>query len=168
MISLDLLNKDPNPDDYAQPPQPVAVLLEGTFESLYKNRLTSEISEAPEIGFTERVEKNRMIVIADGDIIKNQVQMNNGNLMPLPLGYDRHTGQTFGNRDFILNCVNYLCDDTGLMSVRSRELRLRVLDATKARNQLLMWQLINILVPVLLVVIFGILQFAIRKRRYGR
>lgn len=168
MISLDLLNKDPNPEDYAQPPQPVAVLLEGAFESLYKNRLTSEISEAPEIGFAEKVEKTRMIVIADGDIIKNQVQMNNGSLIPLPLGYDRHTGQTFGNRDFILNCVNYLCDDTGLMSVRSRELRLRVLDTTKAKNQLLMWQLINILVPVLLVVIFGILQFAVRKRRYGR
>ncbi|MBK6345193.1 MAG: gliding motility-associated ABC transporter substrate-binding protein GldG [Bacteroidales bacterium] len=168
MISLDLLSKDPNPEEYNQPPQPVAVLLEGEFESLFKNRLTSEISEAPELGFTEKVKNNRMIVISDGDIIKNQLRMNEGSLIPLPLGYDRHTGQTFGNRDFILNCVNYLCDDEGLMSVRSRELRLRALDVTKARNQLLTWQLINILGPVLLVVLFGIVQFAIRKRKYAR
>ncbi|MFH1119449.1 MAG: gliding motility-associated ABC transporter substrate-binding protein GldG [Bacteroidota bacterium] len=166
MISLDLLNKDPDPKEYVQPPQPVAVLLEGTFESLYKNRLTSSISEAPELGFTDRAEKNRMIVISDGDIIKNQLQMNNGSFMPLPLGYDRHTGQTFGNREFILNCVNYLCDDAGLMSVRSRELRLRILDVTRAGDQLLMWQLINILGPVMLVLIFGFVQFTIRKRRY--
>ncbi|KAF0199085.1 MAG: gliding-associated ABC transporter substrate-binding protein GldG [Bacteroidetes bacterium] len=168
MISLDLLSKDPDPEEYNQPPQPVAVLLEGEFESLFKNRLTSEISEAPELGFTEKIKNNRMIVVSDGDIIKNQLRMNEGSLMPLPLGYDRHTGQTFGNRDFILNCVNYLCDDEGLMSVRSRELRLRALDVTKARNQLLMWQLINILGPVLLVVIFGMVQFAIRKRKYAR
>jgi len=168
MISLDLLSKDPDPEEYNQPPQPVAVLLEGEFESLFKNRLTSEISEAPELGFAEKIKNNRMIVVSDGDIIKNQLRMNEGSLMPLPLGYDRHTGQTFGNRDFILNCVNYLCDDEGLMSVRSRELRLRALDVTKARNQLLMWQLINILGPVLLVIIFGMVQFAIRKRKYAR
>jgi ABC-2 type transport system permease protein len=168
MISLDILRKDPDPKDYTDPPQAVAVLLEGEFESLFRNRLTSEISQAPELGVTDRVTANRMIVISDGDIIMNQVQMSNGNLMPLPLGYDRHTGQTFGNRDFIMNCVNYLCDDEGLMSVRSRELRLRALDVTKARNQLLMWQLINILAPVLLVTIFGLVQFALRKRRYAR
>lgn len=168
MISLGLLSKDPDPRDYSDPPQAVAVLLEGQFESLFKNRLTNEISQAPEMGFTEKIANNRMIVISDGDIIKNQLQMSNGSYVPLPLGYDRHTRQTFGNKDLILNCVNYLCDDTGLMSVRSRELKLRALDTTKARNQLLMWQLINILAPILLVVIFGILQFAIRKRKYAR
>lgn len=168
MISLSLLSKDPDPKDYSDPPQAVAVLLEGQFESLFKNRLTNEISQAPEMGFTEKIANNRMMVISDGDIIKNQLQMSNGSYVPLPLGYDRHTRQTFGNKDFILNCVNYLCDDTGLMSVRSRELKLRALDTTKARNQLLMWQLINILAPILLVVIFGILQFAIRKRKYAR
>ncbi len=168
MISLGLLSKDPDPRDYSDPPQAVAVLLEGQFESLFKNRLTNEISQAPEMGFTEKIANNRMIVISDGDIIKNQLQMSNGSYVPLPLGYDRHTRQTFGNKDLILNCVNYLCDDTGLMSVRSRELKLRALDTTKARNQLLMWQLINILAPILLVVIFGILQLAIRKRKYAR
>jgi ABC-2 type transport system permease protein len=168
MISLDILRKDPDPKDYTDPPQAVAVLLEGEFESLFRNRLTSEISQAPELGVTDKVAANRMIVISDGDIIMNQVQMSNGNLTPLPLGYDRHTGQTFGNRDFIMNCVNYLCDDEGLMAVRSRELKLRALDVTKVRKQLLMWQLINILAPVMLVIIFGLVQFTLRKRRYAR
>jgi ABC-2 type transport system permease protein len=168
MISLDILRKDPDPKDYTDPPQAVAVLLEGEFESLFRNRLTNEISQAPELGVTDKVAGNRMIVISDGDIIMNQVQMSNGNMVPLPLGYDRHTGQTFGNRDFIMNCINYLCDDEGLMSVRSRELKLRALDVTKARNQLLIWQLINILAPVLLVIIFGMAQFTLRKRRYAR
>jgi len=168
MISLDIIGKEPDPRDYSQPPQPVAVLLEGSFESLFKNRLTEQITGAPEIGFTEHSDKNRMIVIADGDVIRNQVQLNNGSYVPLPLGYDRYTGQTFGNSELILNCVNYLCDDKGLMAVRARELRLRALDVTKARKQLLQWQLINTAGPVLLVLLFGIVQFALRKRRYTR
>lgn len=168
MISLDILNKEPDPNDYNQEPQAVAVLLEGEFNSLYKNRITSEISQAPEIGFTEKSPANRMIVISDGDIIRNQVQFNNGSFVPLPLGYDRHTGQTFGNKDLILNAINYLCDDEGLMSVRARELKLRALDVNRARKQLLFWQLINTAAPVLLVILFGLLQFALRKRRYAR
>jgi ABC-2 type transport system permease protein len=84
------------------------------------------------------------------------------------LGYDRFTGQTFGNKDFMLNAVNYLCDDTGLMSVRSRELKLRVLDRTRASKNLVMWQLINTAGPVLLVILFGLIQFFLRKRRYAR
>jgi len=109
-----------------------------------------------------------MIVISDGDIIRNQVRFENGSFVPLPLGYDRHTGQTFGNKDLILNAVNYLCDDKGLMSVRSRELKLRALDVNRARKQLLFWQLINTVGPILLVIIFGLIQFALRKRRYTR
>lgn len=168
MISLDILSKEADPKDYNQQPQAVAVLLEGEFQSLYNNRITSEISQAPEIGFTAKSPKNRMIVMADGDIIRNQVQFNNGSFMPLPLGYDRHTGQTFGNKDLILNAVNYLCDDEGLMSVRARELKLRALDVNRARKQLLMWQLINTAAPVLLVIMFGLIQFALRKRKYAR
>jgi ABC-2 type transport system permease protein len=168
MISLAILGKDPDTRDFADPPQPVAVLLEGKFESVFTNRIPKEISQAPEIGFTGKSEENRMIVISDGDIIKNQVQFANGTYIPLPLGYDRHTGQTFGNKELILNAVNYLSDDAGLMDIRSRELRLRALDVNKARENLLGWQLINILVPVLLVIIFGIIQFALRKRRFSK
>lgn len=168
MIDLDILRKEPNPAEYNQPPQPVAVLLEGEFESLYNNRIPKEISNAPEIGFTSKSPENRMMVIADGDIIKNQVQFSSGTYIPYPLGYDRFTGQTFGNKDLMLNAINYLCDDTGLMSVRSRELKLRALDRTKANKNLLFWQLLNTAGPVLLVILFGIIQFFLRKMRYAR
>lgn len=168
MISLEILGKEPDTRNFTDLPQPVAVLLEGEFQSVYNNRVPREISQSPEIGFTPQSENNRMIVIADGDIIRNQVQFSSGTYTPLPLGYDRHTGQTFGNKELILNAVNYLSDDAGLMAVRSRELKLRVLDAAKARENLLSWQLINILVPVALVILFGIIQFAIRKRRFSK
>lgn len=168
MISLEILGRDPDRSDYTDTPQAVAVLLEGEFESVFNNRIPKEIANAPEIGFIAKSEANRMVVISDGDIIKNQVQFSNGNYIPLPLGYDRHTGQTFGNKDLIMNAMNYLCDDEGLMSVRSRELRLRALDVTKARENLLMWQLINIAIPILLIIVFGIIQFAVRKRRFSK
>lgn len=168
MISLEILGRKPETKDFTDPPQPVAVLLEGKFESVFNNRVPKEIAQAPEIGFTPVSPDNRMIVISDGDLIRNQVQFANGTYMPLPLGYDRHTGQTFGNKELMLNAVNYLCDDAGLMAVRSRELRLRALDVNKAKENLLSWQLLNILVPVALIILFGILQFAVRKRRYSR
>lgn len=169
MISLEILGRDPDTKMYSDPAQPVAVLLEGKFESVFNNRIPKEISQAPEIGFTAaNKENNKMIVISDAEIIKNQVQFNQGNYIPLPLGYDRHTGQTFGNRELILNAMNYLCDDSGLMAVRSRELKLRALDVNKARENLLTWQLVNILLPVILIIIFGIIQFTLRKRRYSR
>lgn len=168
MISLEILGRNPDTRDYADPPQPVAVLLEGQFGSVFNNRVPKEISQAPEIGFTAKSPATRMIVISDGDIIKNQVQFANGNYIPLPLGYDRHTGQTFGNKELILNAVNYLSDDAGLMAVRSRELRLRALDVNRAREDLLAWQILNIVAPVIIIIIFGILQFAVRKRRFSK
>ncbi|GAB1405834.1 gliding motility-associated ABC transporter substrate-binding protein GldG [Lentimicrobium sp.] len=168
MITLDLVRNEPDPKDYAQPPQPVAVLLEGEFESLFKNRVPAEIRQAPEISFEERSPENRMIVMSDGDLIRNQVQFTNGKFAPLPLGFDRYTNQTFGNRELMLNAVNYLCDDTGLMSVRSRELRLRSLDMKQAHENLLLWQIINTVVPVLLVVLTGVVLAFLRKRKYAK
>ncbi|MDY0103999.1 MAG: gliding motility-associated ABC transporter substrate-binding protein GldG [Lentimicrobium sp.] len=168
MIDLEILRKEPDPKAFNQAPQAVAVLLEGEFESLFNNRIPAEISQAPEIGFTAKSPENRMIVIADGDMIKNQVQFSNGTYNPYPLGYDRFTGQTFGNKELMLNAVNYLCDDTGLMAVRSREVKLRPLNRTKVNNNLLTWQLINTAIPVLLVILFGLIQFFLRKRHYAK
>ncbi len=169
MISLEILGRDPDTKMYSDPPQPVAVLLEGKFSSVFNNRIPKEISEAPEIGFiSKNLENNKMIVISDGDMIRNQVQFSQGKYIPLPLGYDRHTGQTFGNKELIMNAMNYLCDDSGLMAVRSRELKLRALDVNKARENILSWQIINIVLPVVIIIIFGIIQFTLRKRRYSR
>lgn len=168
MITLETVRDEPDPKDYAQPPQPVAVLLEGEFESLFKNRVPAEIQQAPEISFEARSPENRMIIMADGDLIRNQVQFTNGSFVALPLGFDRYTNQTFGNRELILNAVNYLCDDEGLMSVRARELKLRSLDIKRARGNLLLWQLLNTVVPILIVVIVGLILAAMRRRRYAK
>jgi len=83
------------------------------------------------------------------------------------LGYDKYTNQTYGNKNFILNCVNYLCDDSGLISVRARELTLRLLNKKKVHHEKLKWQLINVVLPLLSVVVLGIIYSFIRKRKYN-
>lgn len=168
IIDLGILGKEPNSGDYSSPNQSVAVLLEGSFESVFTNRSLDDISVFNKTAFVPRSTDNKMIVMSDGDIIKNQIQTSEGQYIPLPLGYDRHTGQTFGNKELILNSINYLNDDTGLMSVRSRELKIRMLDKKKALDDQLGWQLLNILLPIALVILFGIIQFAIRKRRFSK
>jgi len=107
-----------------------------------------------------------MIVVGDGDIIKNQFHISKGYV--LPLGFDQFTRQTFGNKDFILNSINYLSDESGLISVRSRELKLRLLDSTKTNKQRLFWQLLNTIMPILLILGFGIIKNRLRKRKFSR
>jgi ABC-2 type transport system permease protein len=144
--------------------QPIAVLLEGEFESAFKNRITSkEILNDSAIAFKDHGVNTKMIVISDGDIIRNDIQTSG---KPFPLGYYKYTNQTFGNKNLILNCINYLCDDSGLISVRSRELTLRLLDKKKIKLDRLKWQLINTVIPLLLVFIYGIVHFLRRKRKY--
>ena len=167
-ISLDMLHREPEATEFSQPHQPMAVLLEGTFVSLFLNRVPPEISGAPEIGFKDKSNHTAMIVVADGDIGKSQVRSGSSGPEYLPAGYDRFTGQQFGNRDFLLNAVNFLCDDSELLTVRSREIKLRLLDATRIREEELRWQLVNTVVPVLLVMLFGVIYLFIRKHRYGR
>ena len=167
-ISLETLMKKPDERLYNMKNLPVAVLLEGKFTSVFKNRMSKELTGRKEIAYLEESEKTAMIVLADGDIIKNQVRNANGSPMPLPLGYDMYTQQTFGNKDFILNAVNYLCDNSGLMSVRSRELKLRILDKTKIENNRFTLQLINTVIPMILIIGLGIVLNIMRKRRYTK
>jgi ABC-2 type transport system permease protein len=165
-INLDIMRKEPDERLFDKPNIPVAVLLEGTFTSLFKNHITPEIAKDKEIDFRESSVPNRMIVVSDGDVIKNMVEMYNGSKYPLPLGYDKYTRESFGNKDFLLNCIDYLCDDSGLIDVRSRELKLRLLDKTKINKNKLMIQLANTGIPILLVLCFGLIHGFIRKRKY--
>ena len=166
MISLSLIRQVPDERLYQGPPQPIAVLLEGVFESHFKNRIPPALAGAKEIGFKENSEETSMIIVTDGDVIKNQFHIPDA--YPLPLGYDQFTRETFGNKEFILNALNYLTDGPGLISIRSRELKLRLLDKTKISKGLIKWQLINLLVPILIVVLVGILLIWLRKRKYAR
>jgi gliding motility-associatede transport system auxiliary component len=109
-----------------------------------------------------------MIVVADADIIRNEVRRAGLEEIPVPLGQDNYTGQVFGNRDFLINCLNYLVDDNGIMELRSRELKLRLLNTSKIKAEKLKWQLINIVSPVLIVIIAGFLYSYFRKRNYTR
>ena len=166
VISLAIMREPPDERIYNAPPRPVCVLLEGVFESYFRNRVPPSLADAREIGFKEYSDKTSMIVVSDGDVIRNQFHIPDG--YPLPLGYDQFTKETFGNKAFILNALNYLTDGPGLISIRSRELKLRLLDKTKIDHNRLKLQLINTLLPVLAVLLAGMLLVWLRKRKYAR
>ena len=165
-ITLGMLRQAPDQRMFSQKSQNVAYLLKGEFESLYSNRMTSEIVESKEIGFKTSSEPTSMIVVADGDLIRNQFHIPKG--YPLPLGFDQYTQITYGNKDFIENAVSYLVDGEGLIEVRNRELKIRLLDANKINNDALIWQVVNVLLPSVVVIIFGIVLAIIRKRRFTK
>ncbi len=165
MITLAILREKPDERLYRGPAKAVAVLLEGRFTSDFKNRIPPEIAESKIIGFKEKSLPTAMVVVSDGDVIRNQFKIPDG--YPLPLGYDQFTRETFGNKEFVLNVLNYLTDGPQLISVRSRELKLRLLDKTKLNDKLWMWQLINVGLPLLLVVLAGIIMIWLRKKRYA-
>jgi ABC-2 type transport system permease protein len=157
-----------NPPDrrlFNQPNIPLGLLLEGRFESAFQNRMTAQYGMNTIIGESPQ---SKMIVLADGDIIKNKVRNQNGKIQILPLGYDEYSGQTFGNRDYIVNCIDYLTDDSGIMQLRSRVVKLRLLDKVKIRDQKLKWQLINTLLPLIVFGLYGLLFSIIRKRQFAR
>jgi ABC-2 type transport system permease protein len=164
-LSLNILRYDPDPTLYNKGAVPVAVLLEGQFQSVFTNRIPPVIAADKEIDFKPQSIPNKMIVIADGDIIRNNIRKDGKAIYPL--GYDRFSGETFGNKSFLLNCVDYLCDDSGLISVRSKELKLRLLNKSAVDEQKLLWQIINTCVPLLLIVTLGITLNMIRKKRFA-
>ncbi len=165
-ISLGMLRFEPDQSQFNKGHQVAAVLLEGKFESVYKNRMTPEIKQANEINFKEASDFNKMVVIADGDIAKNYVNKRTNEY--LALGFDRFTRQEFGNRDFMLNVVSYLCNDSGLMTVRSKKLKIRLLDSTIIKEDKFKWQLINTILPIGLVLIFGIAHYIDRRKKYTK
>ena len=165
-ITLGMLRQKPDQRLFTQKSQNVAYLLKGEFESLYANRMTSGIMESKEIGFKTSSEPTSMIVVADGDIIRNQFHIPQG--YPLPLGFDQYTQITYGNKDFIGNAISYLVDGEGLIEIRSRELKIRLLDMNKVNNDALLWQIINVVLPSAIMVIFGFILAFIRKRKYAK
>ena len=165
-ISFNMLREPLNPNQFLKADLPVAVLLEGTFESVFTNRIAPRVLEIENLKFREESLPTKMIVISDGDIMKNPVNRAKNEFFTL--GFDRYTQRLYGNKDFILNAINYLCDDSGLIEVRSKEFKIRLLDSEKARQERTYWQILNTAVPILLVLIFGVIQFTLRKRTYSR
>ena len=168
MISLKEAELTPDEKDFNKPNLPVALLLEGVFPSAFKNRAVSNLTDDQNFRIRTESKETKMIVIADPNIIRNEVRRVGLKETPLPLGQDKYTGQVFGNRDFLINCLNYLVDNNGIMELRSRELKLRLLNTTKIKTERLKWQIINITAPVILVVLAGILYSYFRRRNYTR
>ena len=128
VISLKEAELTPVEKDFNKPNLPVAVLLEGIFPSAFKNRMVNNLTDDKNLRIKTESKETRMIVIADADIIRNEVKRSGLNETPLPLGQDKYTGQVYGNRDFLINCLNWLVDKNGIMELRSRELKLRLLN----------------------------------------
>lgn len=166
LIDLEIMRDEPDKRMYNSGPLPVALLLEGDFSSAYQYRLPPEIESNRELGVKKSSSPTRMVVIADGDIAKNQFHITQK--YPLPVGYDQFTGQTFGNKELLMNIMNYLCDDSGLISIRSRELTLRLLDRTRIATGRIYWQLFTVVLPVVLVILFGLAKYHLRRRKYMR
>ena len=145
---------------------PIAVALDGQFQSIYKHRMVPEGVMAN--GVVNQSEPTRMVVVADGDIIRNDVEQHREGLMLVPLGYDRVTRQTHGNKDFIVNSMLYLTDDEGLMSLRNRRVDLRLLNRAVVESQRDIWVWINTFLPIVLLAIFGGIFYWQRKNRYVR
>ena len=168
IIDLNIINEDPNPDYYRAGPQKVAVLLEGNFQSAFKNRLVDDITQNETFDFKDQSKKTKMIVVSDGDISKNPVITRNGDQQPLPLGSDKWFDQIYfsGNLEFLLNAVNYLTDDYELVTLRGRKFQLRLLDKPQLLENKGFWRVVNIGLPILIMLIVAIIVGMVRKYRY--
>lgn len=157
----------PEPALFNKQDVPAAVLLEGEFPSafsaLMNDNLRTVLAETG-IAFRPKSSDNRMIVISDGDIAANELDAS-GN--PMPLGYYKFSRETFANRDFLLNCIEYLMDNSGLLEARNRETRMRLLDKTKVEDQKAMWQILLIGGPLLLLGVFAVAYNGHRSRRFA-
>lgn len=165
-ISFNILREPPDQRSFNKPFQNVAVLLEGEFESVFKNRLNPEVTQNPEFKYREQSKETKMIVVSDADIIRNKVNWDKKEFFAL--GYDRFTQRTYGNKEFIMNCMHYLLDDDGLINARSKEFRIRLLDKQRIEKEKKQWQILNTAVPIALVLLFGSLLAWIRKRKYAK
>jgi gliding-associated putative ABC transporter substrate-binding component GldG len=168
IVTLNSVKTEDEQETFNQSFIPVAVLLEGRFSSLYTNRLSpgtldtlAGLYRQPFRAATDK--ESKMIVVADADIVANVVTQNEG---PLPMGYNQFTHNQYANKDFLLNCVQYLTDSSGILDTRAKDFALRLLDTKKTEEDKVQWQLMNIGLPIVLVLIFGFVYQAVRKRKY--
>ena len=165
LLSLQMVAEQPNPREFASKPQTTGILIEGSFPSVFANR-------AIPIGITEsyavpvQSKPGKMVVLGDGDLFKNQVSSRDGSVFPL--GFDRYTQRTFGNKALLLNLADYLSNDYNLIALRNKEVKIRLLDKAKLRTDKLTWQLVNIGLPLAMLISFATFQHYYRRRKYAR
>jgi ABC-2 type transport system permease protein len=166
-VSLQSIDQPPARSLFNEQKLMVGVLLEGQFPSVFQNRMLDDFN-TNNMEMLSQSQPAKMIVLADGSLIANQVSRREGQTQILPLGYDRYSQQTFGNKEFLVNAITYLCDGSGIMSLRSQAFQIRLLDKVQIREQRLFWQLLNVVAPLLLISFLGLIFNWIRVRKYGR
>jgi gliding-associated putative ABC transporter substrate-binding component GldG len=161
-VNLNMVEERPEQKEFeGNGNYPVAVLLEGKFHSVFENRVLA----FKEASFSNSGKDSKMIVISDGNVIKNQLDKN---YQPLELGFDKWTNTLYANKEFMLNCVNYLLDDNGLINIRSKEVDLPMLDKEKVYAQYTTSQIITVGLPLVVLLLFGVLFTILRKRKYSK
>lgn len=169
-IDVNSVRQKPDPAQYPDKNLPLAVALEGTFESVFKNRLAFStqkmVDTLEELKFKDKSKATRMVIIADGDFCRNSFDAQTGR--STPLGYYKYTRETFANKDFLLNAIEWLTDARGIIAARSKDVKVRLLDEQRVKRERLSWQLFNLVVPIGLVLVFGVLFGTWRKRKFGR
>ncbi len=161
-INLKIVEEETSPNHYLNTGNiPLSVLLEGSFHSMFENRVLPFDQKS----FEAKGKDNKMIVISDGDLIRNQLDKN---FQPVELGYDQRSGNLYDNKDFLMNCVNYLLDDTGLITIRSKDLNLPLLDKEKVYESYTTTQILTIGLPLLILGLFGVVFTFLRKKKYAK
>lgn len=162
-LSFDVVARPPAPQLLNKPERPLAVLLEGSFSSFLKGQRRATAD--PNMKYKEQSPATSMVVIGDGDFIRNTIS---GKGEIFPLGFDRNTKRMFDNKKFFVNCVDYMLDASGLIEVRTKEFEIRPLNKTKVKKEANTWKTVNMVIPVVAVIIFGLINGIIRRRKYVR
>jgi len=165
-ISLNTINHKFDSRLFNKKNIPVAYLLEGEFQSAFRGRMTELFQRSNELRFMEESKAAKMIVVSDASIMRNNVRRTARGYTPLPLEKDKYTGQVYGNKEFLINAINYLCDDSGILNMRSKDYKIRLLDKTKIIGHKTFWQIINLILPLALLILFGLGNFWMRRYKY--
>ncbi len=162
-VSINELRRNVKPESFSESNIPVGYLLEGRFTSLYKNRFLPERVDTS--GFLPEGRPAKVMVIADGDLARNEINPRTGN--PQQLGADLFSGYTFANEELLMNAMAFLVDENGLIITRNKEVKIRPLDKEKIRLQKATWQTVNLVIPLVLLVAFGVTRFILRKKKFA-
>jgi len=162
-VSINELKKEMNPEFFNSGRQTTAWLYEGTFTSLFKNRFLPD--GADKTTFVADGSDSKIFIVSDGDIARNEINPKTG--QPVELGYNQFTETRYANADFLMNVMVYLLEEDGIINTRSKEIKIRPLDTVKLKNQKIVVQLVNLILPVLIIVLFGVLKYLVRRNRYA-
>ena len=162
-VAFNDLRNELRPEKFTDGPRTIAYLLEGSFTSLYANRLIPKGFD--KANFIDKGAPGRIIVVGDGDVVRSEIDPESGEA--LGLGVEPFTGITYANEDFLLNLLAYLVDESGLIEARSREVKIRPLDRVKIRSEKTKWQIINLVIPVVFILFLGLLKWYRRRKKFA-